>query len=72
MWLEKSCSICLSICMQTYMDTNTCNAAAAAAAAALVINTIQLSEKLKCNSQCSLRGIRNEIFNLSLMSVFSN
>lgn len=71
MWLEKSCSICFSICMQTYMDTNTRNAAAAAAAA-LVINTIQLSEKLKCNSQCSLRGIRNEIFNLSLMSVFSN
>lgn len=70
MWLEKSCSICFSICMQTYMDTNTRNAAAAAAA--LVINTIQLSEKLKCNSQCSLRGIRNEIFNLSLMSVFSN
>lgn len=69
MWLEKSCSICLSICMQTYMDTNTRNAAAAAA---LVINTIQLTEKLKCNSQCSLRGIRNEIFNLSLMSVFSN
>lgn len=67
MWLEKSFSICLSICMQTYMDTNTRNAAAA-----LVINTIQLSEKLKCNSQCSLRGIRNEIFNLSLMSVFSN
>lgn len=69
MWLEKSCSICFSICMQTYMDTNTRNAAAAAA---LVINTIQLSEKLKCNSQCSPRGIRNEIFNLSLMSVFSN
>lgn len=69
MWLEKSCSICFSICMQTYMGTNTRNAAAAAA---LVINTIQLSEKLKCNSQCSLRGIRNEIFNLSLMSVFSN
>lgn len=69
MWLEKSCSICFSICMQTYMDTNTRNAAAAAA---LVINTIQLSEKLKCNSQCSLCGIRNEIFNLSLMSVFSN